>query len=210
MPNGAAHLKRAFDIIVALVVSVLVSPIALVIVLWMVLRRDMPVLYVSERMKTVDQSFQLYKFRTMHPPKPGEYNDGVSGGDKASRISPLGRILRPYRLDEIPQLLNILRGDMSLVGPRPPVRRYTESHREVYTEVLKSKPGVTGLASMVFYQHEERLLKATTSPDETDTVYKRRCIPRKAKIDLIYQRNRSMCYDVLIMWKTLGKVLTRD
>lgn len=199
-------LKRLFDIVAALILALILLPFVIGVILWMYIKRDLPVLYVSERMKTVDQPFMLYKFRTMRPPREGESNTGVSGGDKASRITPLGHFLRKFRIDEIPQLLNILRGDMSFVGPRPPLRRYTETHRALYEQVLKSKPGVTGLASMVFHKHEERLLGQTATPEECEAVYMARCIPRKAEIDLIYQKNTNVCFDIWILLRTFLKV----
>ena len=98
-----------------------------------------------------------------------------------------GRFLRRSRLDEVPQLWNVLKGDMSFVGPRPPLRLYVERFPELYAKVLQSRPGVTGLATLVFHRHEEKLLAACRSAAETDAVYARRCVPRKARIDLIYQ-----------------------
>lgn len=200
-------LKRFFDVLFSVLLLIILSPIFILVVVWMYLRNEMPVLYVSERMKNVDQSFQLYKFRTMSPPKAAEDNAGVTGGDKQSRVTPLGRILRKYRLDELPQLINIVRGDMSLVGPRPPLRRYTETHRMLYSKVLLSKPGVTGLASMSFHKHEEWLLKQARTQEETERIYMERCIPRKARIDLIYQKESNICFDIKILLQTVAKVL---
>ena len=156
-------LKRLFDIVLSLFLIIILSPFWGGVMIWMLFKRDLPVFYISERMKAVDKSFKLYKFRTMRPPRADEANSGVSGGDKSDRITSLGRALRSKRLDEVPQLINILRGDMSFVGPRPPLRQYTESCRALYSEVLKSKPGVTGLASLAYHKHEERLLAKAVS-----------------------------------------------
>lgn len=202
-------LKRAFDIFFSALLLIVLSPLWLGVIIWMVVKGDTPIFYVSERMKTVDKPFALVKFRTMRAPEPGEENSGVSGGDKSSRITPLGHALRSKRLDEVPQLINILKGDMSFVGPRPPLRQYTESHRALYDQVLKSKPGVTGLASMSFHKHEEYLLSGARTIEETDEIYRARCIPRKAEIDLIYQRNANICTDVWILILTAKKVLRR-
>ena len=200
-------IKRLFDILGSLGLMIVLSPFAIAVVAYMLWKRDLPVLYISERMKTVDQPFMLYKFRTMRNVAPGEGNTGVSGGDKADRITPLGHFLRGKRLDEIPQLINILRGDMSFVGPRPPLRQYTESHRALYEQVLKSKPGVTGLASMIYHKHEERLLQSGRTPEETSRIYATRCIPWKAHIDLIYQRNQSLGLDLWVLYQTLAKLV---
>lgn len=194
--------KRLLDICVAAVLLLLLSPVMLVIAL-LILRRDgTPVIYKSERMKTPDEGFLLWKFRTM---SVVETDSGVSGGDKDARISPLGAKLRRKRLDELPQLWNILRGDISFVGPRPPLRQYVELFPELYEQVLRSRPGVTGLATLAFHKREETLLAKCRSSEETEAVYRRRCVPVKARLDLIYQENRSNCYDLALMLATITK-----
>jgi lipopolysaccharide/colanic/teichoic acid biosynthesis glycosyltransferase len=94
---------------------------------------------------------------------------------------------------------------MSLVGPRPPLRLYVEAFPELYARVLKSRPGITGLASLRYHAVEERLLAACRTPEETDEVYRRRCVPRKAALDLIYQRERSLCWDILLVLQTAAR-----
>jgi len=142
----------------------------------------------------------LWKLRSMEVAPPEQ---GVSGGNKAARITATGAFLRRKRLDEIPQLWNILKGDIAFVGPRPPLRLYVERFPRIYAEVLRDKPGVTGLATLTFHRHEERLLAACRTASETDAVYVRRCIPRKAQIDLLYQRRRTLCSDLGLMWRTV-------
>lgn len=202
-------IKRLFDLVGAVVATILFSPVLLGITLAMLVLGDGPVLYVSERMKTPQKGFSLYKFRTMRPAAIDDENKGVSGADKAGRITKLGKILRKYRLDELPQLLNIIKGDMSLVGPRPPLRYYTDLFPDLYQKVLQNRPGVTGLASMAFHKHEERALQNATTPEETDAIYQRRCVPQKGRIDLIYGRNRNICYDVVILVQTVLRVVRR-
>lgn len=197
-------LKRLFDLVCGVGLSIVLSPVILLIVIIIYMRDGRPIFHISERMKTVDQPFQLVKFRTM---TPSNDDSGVSGGDKDTRITTTGLLIRQKRLDEIPQLWNILKGDMSFVGPRPPLQEYTKKYPEIYGEVLKSRPGVTGLASAHFHKHEEYLLSKCISRQETDEVYSRLCIPRKAKLDLIYQNKRSICFDVSIMLKTVFKSL---
>jgi lipopolysaccharide/colanic/teichoic acid biosynthesis glycosyltransferase len=148
----------------------------------------------------------LWKLRTM---TVAAADSGVSGGDKSARVTRIGRLLRRTRLDEVPQLWNILRGDMSFVGPRPPLRTYVERFPALYARVLQSRPGITGLATLAFHAHEERLLAPCKTAEETDAVYTRRCIPRKARLDLIYQQRRSVCYDVILIGRTIGRVLFR-
>ena len=135
---------------------------------------------------------------------------GVTGGHKSQQLSALHRLLRRSRADEIPQLWNVIRGDMSLVGPRPPLRVYVDDFPDLYAKVLRSRPGVTGLASLRFHVHEERLLSACTTAAQTDAVYRRRCVPRKARLDLIYVDHASVCYDLMLIAQTAAKLFRRD
>lgn len=196
--------KRLFDILVALILGViLLIPVA--ITAFLILIRDgRPVFYISERMKTPTEGFRLMKFRTM---KTVASDSGVSGGDKADRITRTGHFLRRTRLDEVRQLWNVLKGGISFVGPRPPLRQYVDRFPEFYREVLKSRPGITGLASVHFHAHEEWLLARARTTQETDEIYSRACVPRKARLDLIYQKRRNLCMDVMIMLKTVFKSL---
>ena len=196
--------KRVLDIICALALMALLALPFVLLVLWLLLREGRPIFYVSERMRAPDRGFALWKLRTMAP-APIQF--GVSGGDKAARITRTGRILRKSRADEIPQLWNILKGDMSFVGPRPPLRLYVDRFPDLYAQVLKSCPGITGLASLTYHRHEERLLAACRTPEETDAVYSRRCVPQKARLDLIYQQRRTICFDLVLMARTLLRAL---
>ena len=194
--------KRFMDITCALGLLVLLSPLVLGVTLAILLRDGRPILYRSERMKTATQPFTLWKFRTM---TPDDRDSGVSGGDKVARITRTGAFLRRSRLDELPQLVNILRGDISFVGPRPPLRRYVEMFPELYGKVLHARPGVTGMATLAFHRTEERLLAACKTPEDTEEVYCRRCVPRKARLDLIYARKSTPCSDFRLMLATVFK-----
>jgi lipopolysaccharide/colanic/teichoic acid biosynthesis glycosyltransferase len=196
--------KRLFDIIVALAIVILLLPLIAFVSLLILLRDGRPVFYVSERMKAPGQGFVLLKFRTMRSDKK---DMGATGAHKNNRITKTGLVLRRSRIDEIPQLWNILVGDMSFVGPRPPLRRYVEKFPELYSRVLHNRPGVTGLASVYFHRHEEWLLRNATSTEETEEIYCRSCVPRKARLDLIYQENQSLCMDIMLMLKTVIKRL---
>lgn len=196
--------KRVFDIVAALALGLLLLPAIAVIAALILIRDGRPVFYVAERMKTPSRAFGLIKFRTM---RPAAGDRGVSGGDKADRLTRTGAILRARRLDELPQILNVLKGDISLVGPRPPLRLYVERFPQLYAQVLQSRPGITGLATLHFHEHEEWLLARCRDAEETDRVYATRCVPRKARIDLIYQRRRSFCFDWEIMLKTVFRRL---
>lgn len=198
--------KRLFDIALALVLGSVLALPALLIALWILGAEGRPVFFLSERMQAPDRAFQLWKFRTM---TMAAADSGVSGGDKSRRVTRTGRFLRRLRLDEIPQIWNILKGDMSFVGPRPPLRVYVERFPRLYAEVLRSRPGLAGLATLHFRHHEERLLAPCRTSEETDAVYARRCVPRKARLDLIYQKRRSICGDVRILAQTIAQVLFR-
>ena len=130
--------KRLFDIIVALAIVILLLPLIAFVSLLILLRDGRPVFYVSERMKAPEQGFALLKFRTMHPDNK---DMGATGAHKNNRITKTGLVLRRSRIDEIPQLWNILVGDMSFVGPRPPFRRFVEKLPELYCRVLHYRSG---------------------------------------------------------------------
>ena len=194
--------KRLVDLSLSFVLAlVLLVPLGLLIVVLLVVEGS-PIFYVSERMCSPSRGFGLIKLRTM---ALNMGDGGVTGGNKIAELSPLHRLLRRSRVDEIPQLWNVIRGDMSLVGPRPPLRSYVNNFPELYAEVLQNRPGVTGLASLRFHAHEEWLLAGCTTAAQTDEVYRRRCVPRKAKLDMIYSRNMSVCYDLVLIAQTVIK-----
>ncbi len=194
--------KRLFDIVFSVILSVVLLPLIAGVAVVILLRDGRPILHLSERMRTPERAFLLLKFRTM---RPDPADKGVSGGDKTARITPTGRYLRRTRLDELPQLFNVMKGDISFVGPRPPLREYVERFPETYARVLRSRPGITGLASARYHEHEERLLSRSRSAGETDAIYCRSCIPRKARLDLIYQEHRNLCLDLVLIFDTLSK-----
>lgn len=216
MTDGTVTLsKRIMDLVLAIALAAVLWPLLLVLIVLLWAVEGGPVFYVAERMRTPTEGFGLIKLRTMRPlpdtasgrsasgdPDSGNSGTGVTGGYKSARMSRLHRLLRRSRADELPQLWNVIRGDMSLVGPRPPLRSYVTACPEVYAQVLRNRPGITGLASLHFHAHEERLLAECTSVGETDAVYRRRCIPRKARLDLIYQARRSLCFDLVLIGKT--------
>lgn len=198
--------KRIFDLFFASLLVVILGPIILYLI-WKIWRvQGRPIFYVAERMKGPDTAFGLIKFRTM---TVVDDDQGVSGAHKEARITPMGARLRAKRLDEFPQLWNILKGDLSFVGPRPPLREYVERFPDLYARVLRSRPGVTGLATIRFHKHEDRLLARCRTPEETDEVYCRICVPRKARLDLIYQQNQNTCYDFDLVFQTIGNLFRR-
>ena len=198
--------KRIFDLFFASLLVVILGPTILYLT-WKIWRKQgRPVFYVAERMRSPTQSFGLWKFRTM---TVVDRDAGVSGGDKDARITPMGAHLRGKRMDEFPQLWNVLKGDLSFVGPRPPLREYVDRFPELYREVLKSRPGITGLATIRFHKHEDKLLARCTTPEDTDEIYTSICIPRKARLDLIYQKHQNTCYDFDLVFQTIGNLFRR-
>ncbi|WP_111558367.1 sugar transferase [Paracoccus sediminilitoris] len=198
--------KRMFDICFALLLLVPLSVVMLVVAIILLILQGRPIFYAAHRMKTPDRPFTQWKFRTMLC-EEGDF--GATGAHKSWRITPMGRFLRRSRIDELPQLFNILLGDMSFVGPRPPLREYVERFPAVYAQVLHSRPGVTGLATLIYHRHEDRILARCKSARATEAAYYRRCLPAKLKIDLIYQRHRSLRLDLWILWSTLKIVILR-
>ena len=199
--------KRIFDLLIVSILGIFLLPLILLIIVVLLRVEGRPVFYVAERMRTPDRAFGLIKFRTM---RPDPASTGVTGGDKSARMSRLHRLLRRTRADELPQIWNVLRGDMTLVGPRPPLRVYVQAFPALYAQVLRCRPGVTGLASLTFHAHEERLLATCDTPEQTDAVYRRRCVPRKARLDLIYQRRRSLCFDLKLVLQTAARPFHRN
>lgn len=199
--------KRIFDFTFALLLLVPLSIVMAVVALILLFVQGRPIFYAAPRVSAPGRTFTHLKFRTM---LRQDGDSGVTGAHKHWRITPLGRFLRRSRIDELPQLFNILMGDMSFVGPRPTIGEYVERFPAVYGQVLKSRPGVTGLATLIYHRHEDRVLACCKTAEATEDAYVRRCLPAKLKIDLIYQRNRTMGMDLWIIWRTLRIVLYKD
>ncbi|NND22382.1 MAG: sugar transferase [Silicimonas sp.] len=165
-----------------------------------------PFIFASERMCSPERAFKLYKIRTMHPPDPLEA-ETVLSGSQAWRVTAIGAFLRRSRLDELPQIFNVIRGDIRFIGPRPPLRRYVEAYPDLYERVLRdTPPGITGLATVMLHRREERLLSRCRDAHEADRVYRTRCIPIKARLDLIYCDRRSVGLNAMILVRTLSRL----
>ena len=185
--------------IVALVLLPFVCLLLAILYVLVVMCQGRPFLHVSERMKTPERSFRLLKIRTMRPP-PKEGDDDILCGCREHRVTRVGAFLRRTHLDELPQIFNVLQGDMKLIGPRPPLRKYVELRPELYAQVLDGCcPGVTGLATIVFHRREAELLSNCVSAEQAEKVYLQRCVPMKARLDEIYKRRRGVGLDVFIL-----------
>ena len=193
-------LKRAFDLSASALGLLLVSPLFLLLAFWIRLDSPGPVFFRQVRIGRGGKEFRIYKFRTMSDtPQPGRQI--TVGADP--RITRAGRLLRASKLDELPQLINVLVGDMSFVGPRPEVPRYVQMYTAEQRRVLEVRPGVTDLAS-IKYRRESELLAASEDPERT---YIDEVMPDKLSINLQYIARRGLWQDFGIMFKTFWAIL---
>ena len=188
--------KRVFDILVALICLVVLSPALLVLAALVKLDSAGPVLYRASRIGRGGCPFHMLKFRTMVA-NADQLGPAVTY-DRDPRITRLGGILRAARLDELPQLINVLRGEMSLVGPRPEAPEYVAHYTPEQWKVLQVRPGVTGLAQLTFRNEEEML-----SSDSPDRDYVDRILPHKLGIDMDYVDRQSLWLDLRILVTTV-------
>ena len=201
--------RISLDQAFALILLPVVFPLLVLLYVVVVAAQGRPFLYASERMRDVSTPFSLLKIRTMHSSPDGQAQSAL-GGHARNRITPLGGILRKTRLDELPQIFNVLRGDIRFIGPRPPLRRYVEEFPDLYARLLEqTPPGITGLATVMLHGREERLLARCRTAAETDDVYRRRCIPIKARLDLLYCRRRCLWLNLMILWRTFSRLTLR-
>jgi lipopolysaccharide/colanic/teichoic acid biosynthesis glycosyltransferase len=191
-------LKRTFDVVVSAGALLVLSPVLLVAAILVALDSGWPILFGQERVGWRFRPFRMWKFRTM---VHGSAGPAITmPGD--ARITRGGRFLRASKIDELPQLWNVLRGDMSLVGPRPEQPGYVEMFRERYTPVLELRPGITDTASICF-RYEERVLAAAADPEAE---YTRHILPDKLALAQEYVRTRTFTRDVGILVRTIWAV----
>ena len=191
--------KRALDIVVGCLALAIAVPILVGILLAMRLTGDRgPFLYRATRVGEGGANITVLKVRTM---AAGSGGAGITG-HRDARVTPLGRILRRYRLDELPQLLNVVRGEMSLVGPRPEDPQFVDWSDSVHRRVFTAKPGITGLAQLDFHDEALRL----SGPDVEER-YRREILPAKLRLDIEYLDHRSMLLDVRILGRTIWTIL---
>jgi lipopolysaccharide/colanic/teichoic acid biosynthesis glycosyltransferase len=191
-------MKRTFDVLVSAVGLLCLLPLFCLVAVLIKLDSDGPVFFRHERVGRRFRPFLIYKFRSMVKEAPRIGRPITCGDD--TRITWVGRFLRRTKIDELPQLINVLKGDMSIVGPRPEVPEYVERFREDYGEILTVRPGITDLASLKF-RDEAALLG--TSPDPINT-YLTSILPQKVNLDKQYVRCSSLVLDVRLIVKTLA------
>lgn len=192
-------MKRAFDFIFSFIGLILLSPIFLIISLLIALSSKGGVFYKQTRVGKDNIDFKVYKFRSMivDADKKGLLSIGKDGRDP--RVTKIGYILRKYKLDELPQLINVLKGDMSLVGPRPEVRKYVDLYDDKQKEILKVRPGITDIASIT-YRNENDLLSQNPNPED---YYIQEIMPKKISLSLEYVKTRTLIKDIKLIFKTI-------
>lgn len=193
-------MKRLFDIAAAAIGLLVLSPAMLLVALLIKLDSRGPVFFRQERMGKNFRPFLIYKFRTMIEAAPVKGASITAGADP--RITRVGRLLRQSKIDELPQLINVLKGEMSLVGPRPEVPRYVEMFRQDYKEILLVRPGMTDTASLK-YQDEAEILGRGIIPEED---YVRRILPDKVQLAKDYVGRSSFFFDLGLIARTLPKL----
>jgi len=193
-------LKRTFDIIMALLALIILSPVFIVVSIAIIIDSKGGIIYSQKRVGRFGREFNLLKFRTMvaDADKKGLLTVGV----KDSRITKTGYFLRKNKLDEIPQLINIIMGDMSVVGPRPEVMKYVKLYNEEQKKVLNVRPGLSDLASLE-YINENEVLARYPNPEQA---YIEIIMPHKLQLNLDYIRHQSMALDLKIILRTLSKL----
>jgi lipopolysaccharide/colanic/teichoic acid biosynthesis glycosyltransferase len=196
-------MKRAFDIILSLLGLILAWPFLALVGLAVLLTSGRPIFFSQERVGLRGRPFCLLKFRTMKHLEGAE--TGLFEPGSRARVTPVGRFLRAWKIDELPQLWNVLKGEMSIVGPRPEIRRWVEAYPERWQKVLAVKPGITDPAS-VHYRDEEEVLAASPDPDKT---YRDIILPHKLDIYEKYVHNRSLLGDLGVVLTTLQKIIWR-
>ncbi len=187
--------QRALDLAVSIPLLVLCSPLFVLVAALVKVTSRGPVLYRAERVGQVGRTFRLLKFRSMRVGADLGGPGITRAGDP--RVTPVGRLLRRLKLDELPQLVNVLRGELSLVGPRPEDPRYVDRYTPEQRQVLSVRPGITSMAS-VRYRNEESML---AGPD-WEATYLSVLMPNKLNIELDYLKRRSLMSDLRVIWKT--------
>jgi lipopolysaccharide/colanic/teichoic acid biosynthesis glycosyltransferase len=187
-------LFRCFDVVVALAAIVGLVPVFVVSGLMILLADGRPIFFRQKRIGRHGKPFDILKFRTMELANGGPAI--TAAGDP--RVTTVGAKLRKYKLDELPQFFCVLRGHMSLIGPRPEVPEYVELTDALWETVLQMRPGITDLASLAFRDEEEML----ASVEDPETHYRSSVLPEKLRLNIAYQRTRSLSRDLKLLWMT--------
>lgn len=196
-------MKRIFDIIFSLLGLVISAPLLIIMALRIKREDKGPILYVGKRAGYRGKTFGMYKFRTMVV--KADKIGGPTTSDDDPRITRVGHFLRKYKLDELPQLLNVLKGEMSIVGPRPEVLGEVEEFKEQYEKILTVRPGITDYASLRF-PNEGEIVKGAADPH---IAYKEKIQPEKIRLQMYYAAHHSFLKDVVIIAKTCKALIKK-
>ncbi len=203
--QGSIILKRVFDIIVSLILLVfLIIPIAVISILIKV-NSPGPVLFKQKRVTTYGRIFKIYKFRTMVVNAESLGSKVTTKND--ARVTSIGKTLRKFRLDELPQIFNVIGGSMSFVGTRPEVQKYVDLYEDEYYATLLLPAGITSLTSIKF-KDEENLLSAIVDTEKIDETYVKTILPKKMEYNLQYTKEFGFLSDIKIMFKTVKEVIS--
>ncbi len=196
-------LKRAFDFTFSIVGLCVLIPFLIVIAVMVKLDSAGPVFYLQQRVGMGAVLFSLFKFRTMH--MEADKLTALTVGKRDPRITKIGYYLRKYKLDELPQLINVMIGDMSLVGPRPELKKFVDLYTEEQREVITVRPGITDLAS-IEYRNENELLEGKTDPID---FYISEIMPHKLELNRHYIQNQSLILDLKIIFTTITSIFKK-
>ena len=195
-------MKRIFDIVASGIGLILLSPLFVILAIWIKCDSIGPVFYKQVRVGRNNMDFQLFKFRSM---RVGSDKKGlITVGGHDPRITRSGYYIRKYKLDEFPQLINVFKGDMSLVGPRPEVRKYVDMYTEEQMHVLDVRPGITDFAS-IRYLNENELLERV---NDRDKYYVEVIMPDKLRINLEYVARHSFTFDIRLIFQTFRAIVS--
>lgn len=195
-------MKRAFDVFASGLGLIFLSPLFLILAIWIKTDSPGPVFYRQIRVGRYNKDFRLFKFRSM---RVGSDKKGlITVGGHDPRVTRSGYYIRKYKLDELPQLINVFIGDMSLVGPRPEVRKYVDLYTPEQMHVLDVRPGITDLAS-IRYRNENELLEKSDDPEK---FYREVVMQDKLRINLEYVANHSFWYDIKLIFRTFWTIVT--
>jgi len=197
-------MKRLFDIVVSIIILSVFLPFGILLSIAILLESRGGVFYRQERVGRFGKTFRLWKFRTMR--RNADKLGKLTVGMRDPRITRVGYFIRKVKLDEFPQFLNVLSGEMSIVGPRPEVQEYVDLYTSEQRVILNVKPGITDYASLEYFKENELLGKAE-NPRET---YINEIMPAKIELNKKYITNPTLGTDISIMWKTFLKIVSRD
>jgi len=196
--------RRGLDLLLAIPAVILLLPVLAIVAVWIKLDSRGPVFFLQERVGLGGRTFRIFKFRTMVTDAEQRGTQITIGHDP--RITRSGHFLRKYRFDELPQLFNVLKGEMSIVGPRPEVPRYVAFYTDEQRQILAFRPGMTSPATIEF-SNESEVLSQHADPADPETYYRAELMPAKLAIDLHYSRQATVWSDCVVIVRTLARLL---